>query len=379
MLPRIGYALELPAEFSRYDYYGRGPVNNYNDRKTGQIIEHHASTVAEQGIMLPKPQAMGNREEVRWCALTNQDGNGVAFIADSTMSASALPWSQQELTLAAHPHQLPKSSGTHLHLDAKVTGLGGNSCGQGGPLGPDRAMSTNYNFGFIIRPVCAKTAPLAKAVKVSPSGEQPISIEHSRTGKVTLSPPAKGRTILYTINGAKKPVPYTQPIDLRAGGTVKAWYKENPSLSVAMTYDKIESVPLEVIYASSVESGEGDASHLVDSDLGSIWHTMYSVTLAKYPHWVDFDAGTVKNMKGFIYTARQDGPNGRVKDYEIFVSQDGKTWGTAIHKGSLKNTAEAQKIMFSTPVKARYIRFQALNEQNGNDYASGAEFGLIAE
>ena len=146
-----------------------------------------------------------------------------------------------------------------------------------------------------------------------------------------------------------------------------------------MTYSKIESVPLEVIYASSVESGEGDASHLVDGDLGSIWHTMYSVTLAKYPHWVDFDAGTTKNMKGFIYTARQDGPNGRVKDYEIFVSQDGKTWGTAIHKGSLKNTAEAQKIMFSTPVKARYIRFQALNEQNGNDYASGAEFGLIAE
>ena len=45
--------------------------------------------------------------------------------------------------------------------------------------------------------------------------------------------------------------PYTQPIDLRAGGTVKAWYKENPSLSVAMTYDKIESVPLELVFASS--------------------------------------------------------------------------------------------------------------------------------
>ena len=50
--------------------------------------------------MLPKPQAQGNREEVRWCALTNDRGQGVVFIADSTMSASALPWSQQELTLA---------------------------------------------------------------------------------------------------------------------------------------------------------------------------------------------------------------------------------------------------------------------------------------
>ena len=329
--------------------------------------------------MLPKPQAQGNREEVRWCALTNQDGNGVAFIADSTMSASALPWSQQELTLAAHPHQLPKSSGTHLHLDAKVTGLGGASCGQGGPLGPDRAMSTNYNFGFIIRPVCAKTAPLAKAVKVSPSGEQPISIEHSRTGKVTLSTPAKGRTILYTINGAKKPVPYTQPIDLRAGGTVKAWYKENPSLSVAMTYDKIESVPLEVVFASSEEPGEGSAKHLVDGDPATIWHTMYSITLAKYPHWIDFDAAEEKLMKGFTMQPRQSGGNGRVKDYEIYVSKDGKQWGEPICKGTFSNDGDLKRVMFAKPVKARYIRFRALNEQNGQDFASGAEFSLIAE
>ena len=117
--------------------------------------------------MLPKPQAQGNREEVRWCALTNDRGQGVVFIADSTMSASALPWSQQELTQAAHPHQLPKSSGTHLHLDAKVTGLGGASCGQGGPLPTDQTLSTSYQFGYIIRlraknPSASNTAAWAK-------------------------------------------------------------------------------------------------------------------------------------------------------------------------------------------------------------------------
>ncbi|MFR1987747.1 MAG: beta-galactosidase, partial [Prevotellamassilia sp.] len=71
VLPRIGYALQLPGDMKNYHYYGRGPINNYNDRKTGQFIELHSSTVAEQGIMLPKPQSQGNREEVRWCALTN--------------------------------------------------------------------------------------------------------------------------------------------------------------------------------------------------------------------------------------------------------------------------------------------------------------------
>ena len=382
VLPRIGYAMELPAEFGDFKYYGRGPVNNYNDRKTGQFIELHHSPVAGTDIMLSKPQAMGNREEVRWCALTDKDGIGAAFIADSTMSASVLPWSQQELTLAGHPYELPQSSGVHLHLDAKVTGLGGASCGQGGPLPPDRTMSTTHNFGFIIRPVNAKDSSVGCAcsvTKVSPSGEQPISISHTRTGIVTLSTAAKNRTIMYSLNRDKKGKVYTSPINLRAGGTVKAWYKENPSMSISMSYGKIESVPLEVAYVSSQEPGDGDATHLVDGDPATIWHTMYSITLAKYPHWVDFDAGETKLMKGFTLLPRQNGSNGRIKDYEIYVSQDGKNWGDPILKGSFADNAELKQQMFTNPVKARYIRLRALSEQHGQDYASAAEFTLIAE
>lgn len=382
VLPRIGYAMQLPANLSNYTYYGRGPVNNYNDRKTGQFIEVHESKVNGSNIMLAKPQSMGNREDVRWCALTDDSGFGVAFIADSTMSASALPWSQQELTLAAHPHELPASTGTHLHLDAKVTGLGGASCGQGGPFVSDQARSNSRNFGFIIRPVQASdnaTASVAQAAKASPAGERPICIEHSRTGKVTFSTAAKDRTILYTINKEKKAKVYSEPVDMRAGGTINAWYKEVPSMSVSMTYEKIESVPLEVVFASSQEPGEGDAANIADGDNESIWHTMYSITLAKYPHWIDFDAGEIRLMKGFTLLPRQSGSNGWIKDYEIYVSQDGKEWGQPIAKGAFGNNAELKKVMFAKPVKARYIRFRALSEQNGNDYASAAEFSLIAD
>ena len=321
---------------------------------------------------------MGNREEVRWCALSDGKGASVAFVADSVMSASALPWSQQQITEAAHIYQLPKSDGTYLHLDAKVTGLGGASCGQGGPFVEDQARSTNYNFGFVIRPVAAgKTA--AQVAKVTPSGEQPISIEHSRTGKVTLSSPAKNRTIMYALNGKKKGVAYTAPIDLRAGGTITTWYKDNPLMTTTMKYDKIESVPLQVLFASSEEPGSGSAANMVDGDPATMWHTMYSITLAKYPHWVDFDAAEPKLMKGFTILPRQSGNNGWVKDYEIYVSQDGKNWGEPICKGTFAANAELKRVMFNKPVKARYIRFRALNEQNGQDFASGAEFSLIAE
>lgn len=324
ILPRIGYSMVLPSELNQYDYYGRGPVNNYNDRKTSQFIGWYHSPVAEQGIMLPKPQAQGNREEVRWCAVTNSQQQGVVFISDSTMSASALPWSQQELTLAAHPYQLPKSSGTHLHLDAKVTGLGGASCGQGGPLTPDQVRSTPTTFGFIIRP--AVKSELPNLVKVSATGREMVK-------------------------------------------DIMQQMKQNQ-----------QNTGLQIAFASSQEPDEGDAAYLVDGDPSTIWHTMYSITLAKYPHWVDFDAGKQKVIKGFTYLARQDGSlNGCIKDYEIYVSNDNKNWGEPVAKGSFEKTAKLQKVMFGKPVKARYVRLRALNEQSGQDYASGAEFTLVTE
>ena len=118
---------------------------------------------------------------------------------------------------------------------------------------------------------------------------------------------------------------------------------------------------------------------MLDGDASSIWHTMYSVTVAKYPHWVDFDANETKLMKGFTFLPRQEGTNGWIKDYEIYVSQDGKTWGEPICKGTFARDAKLKKVLFDKPVRARYIRFRALSEQNGQDYASGAEFTLIAE
>lgn len=89
-----------------------------------------------------------------------------------------------------------------------------------------------------------------------------------------------------------------------------------------------------MIYASSQEAGEGDASHLTDGDPNTIWHTMYSVTVAKYPHWVDPGCRRSEEYQRFLYLPRQDGNNGKIKDYSIQVSMDGKNWGTPVQKGT---------------------------------------------
>ena len=378
VLPRLGYSMQLPEELSRYTYYGRGPQNNYNDRKTGAFIEQYTSTVREQLVRFAKPQSMGNREDVRWCALTDASGCGVMFVMNRPSCVSALPWSALEMTLAPHTYQLPPSTGTHLHIDLAVTGLGGNSCGQGAPLEKDRVKGDNFAMGFSIRPLRANE--FTKTAQARNSGAMPLSVSRSRSGMVTISSPIKGEAVCYALNGSKKVYDYVAPFMLREGGLVTAFYKNNKQIAVTLSCNKIETIPMEVIYASSQESGEGDAANLVDGDANTTWHTMYSVTVAQYPHWVDFDAGDVKQIKGFVYLPRQDGgTNGMIKDYKLELSVDGKNWGSPVITGTFDAGSKAKKVLLPAPVKARYIRFTGLSSQNGQDFAGGAEFSVLAD
>ncbi len=376
ILPRLGYSMRIPKEFSDYTYYGRGPINNYDDRKTGQFIETHRSSVKDQFVNFPKPQDMANREEVRWCALT-QGSTGLVFVATGNMATSALGYSDLDVNLSGHIYQLPPAGDTVLHLDAKVTGLGGASCGQGGPLEEDRAIARPTEFGFIIRPAGEE---LREVANVSPSGQAPIAITRSNVGAVTVSSSKDGAAFRYSLNGGATQE-YTQPIPLRAGGKIKAWYKDDVDSAVTIDFAKIEKVQLTVVFASSEEPGGGNAAkNLVDGDSSSTWHTMYSVTVATYPHWVDFDLGEDKMVKGFTYLPRVDGgENGDIKNYTIQTSMDGKTWSDAVHKGSFAREKKEQRVMFKNPVKTRFVRFTALSSQNGQDYAGGAEFGLLAD
>ena len=375
VLPRLGYVMKVPQQYSNFTYYGRGPIDNYADRKSGQLIEQYTNSVAGEFVNFPKPQDMGNHEDVRWCALTNQAGNGAVFIATDRLSASALQYSTLDLILASHPYQLPKAGDTYLHLDCAVTGLGGNSCGQGGPLVHDRVFANQHSMGFIIRPAGKELSGVAN---VAPAGDLPLSITRTPAGMVELTSAKKDAVICYSIDGSKKVQEYTEPVPMRNGGTIKAWYKDSKDISSTMKFEKIESIQTQVVYASSQESGEGDASHLTDGDPNTIWHTMYSVTVAKYPHWVDLDAGEVKEIKGFTYLPRQNGGNGNIKDYSIQVSMDGKEWGEPVNKGTFARDSKEKRVLFDKPVKARYIRFTALSEQNGQDFASGAEITILA-
>ena len=172
---------------------------------------------------------------------------------------------------------------------------------------------------------------------------------------------------------------YTAPFALREGGTITAWTKNAPKVTTVISFEKMESVPTKVIFASSQENGSEDASHLVDGDPNTYWHSMYSVTVAQYPHWVDLDINDTKEIKGFTYLPRQDSGNGNIKNYRIQVSNDGKTWSDPVIEGTFANNRKEKRVMFDKPVKARYIRFTALSSQDGQDFATGAELKILAD
>ena len=379
-LAKLGYTVRLPKALRLLNYYGRGTIDNYPDRKTGQMIGiYEQQDVEDEFVAFPKPQDTGNHQDTRWLSLAGNGGQdalyGALFVAKDKMSFSALPWSDNTIAMANHPHELPQSDYTYLHLDMAITGLGGNSCGQGGPLQRDRVMATPHTFGYMIRPMnSVETNDLVSNANVSLNGATPLTIVRDAEGNVTIN--AKG-DIYYRVNDSKKAVKYTGPVSLRNGGTISAWTKENDWLVASQSFSRIESIPLSVVFASSQESGEGDASHLTDGDPSTYWHTMYSVTVANYPHWVDFDCGGVKTIKGFTYLPRQDSNNGNIKKYSIQVSNDGKTWGKAVAEGEFENNRKEKTVLLTTPVKARFVRLTALSEQSGQDFATGAEFKVL--
>ncbi len=380
-LARLGYVMKLPKAMSHMKYYGRGPVDNYPDRKTAQTVGlWDQPDVAHEFENFPKPQDMANHQDCRWVALGNSQQAAV-FVADSVMSVSALPFSAQQLAMANHPHELPVSDGIYLHVDHAITGLGGNSCGQGGPLDADRVKSNTQSFGFAIRPAAtgiANDEALTRLADVALTGQQPLTISRSAAGDVTISGAQQGQTIYYKVNGARRATRYNGPFNLREGGTVVA-YAHGSQFNDSQQFERIDAVPVTVKFASSVETGEGNAEHMTDGDPATFWHTMYSVTVANYPHWVDFDCGEAKMLKGITYLPRQDSRNGHIKDYEVQLSLDGKTWGPVVAHGSFAAGSNLKRVLFAQPQRARYVRFTAKSSQDGQDFATCAEFSVLEQ
>ncbi len=122
---------------------------------------------------------------------------------------------------------------------------------------------------------------------------------------------------------------------------------------------------------------QGLASMAIDGDPATIWHTAWTTGDAPYPHEIEVGLNNEYNLFSFTYQTRQDGVNGRIKDYELYISNDPLDWGSAIKKGQFINTSAPQIVSLDNGVSGQYFKLVALSEVNGGPWASAAELSFV--
>jgi len=127
-LARIGVHLTLPPEFNHTSWYGRGPHECYSDRKESARIGLYKSSVDNLHEPYIMPQENGNRTDILWIEIFNNDGTGLRAEANP-LEFSASYYTAKDLHEAKHTHELKKRDYITLNLDHRMMGLGSASCG----------------------------------------------------------------------------------------------------------------------------------------------------------------------------------------------------------------------------------------------------------
>jgi len=151
-LPRFGMQMAMPGEFNRMTWYGRGPHETYWDRKTGAAVGIYSGQVAELVHDYVRPQENGNRTDVRWVVLTNEDEIGLLAVGNPVLSVSAWPYTMWDLENARHVHELRHRDTITVNLDYKQMGVGGDNS-WGARTHPEYTLPAGpYSYSFRLRP-----------------------------------------------------------------------------------------------------------------------------------------------------------------------------------------------------------------------------------
>jgi beta-galactosidase len=154
-IPRVGMMMTLPAAFSGIQWYGRGPQENYIDRKTSAFLGLYSSSVGEMKVPYVSIQEYGNRTDCRWVALTNAVGAGLLAVGMPQLDFSALPYTAEDLTQDKrgdkHPADIAPRDFVSLNLDYGQMGVGGDDSWGAQPHPQYQLRPREYVYRFRIR------------------------------------------------------------------------------------------------------------------------------------------------------------------------------------------------------------------------------------
>ena len=386
ILPKMGYILEMPGGYEQFAWYGRGPWDNYRDRKESQFEGLWHSTVSDQWTGFVLPQETGNKEDVRAIALTNDGGEGLMFVAPTTMATTVGHWRPTDMytdrnNRKRHPYEVNFIAGNVVCLDIENRALGNASCGPD-VLSQYELRAGRRTFNYLIMPLSSTLTDEQFMEKSRVAAPQcaPVEVIAER-GVVTLRCATPDAVIHYSLDGNPTEQVYTEPISLPGGGTLLTYATRDgllPGIKSETTLPLFVDKKLWSLVSCDSEHGGDKATNAFDDDVNTIWHTQYSGTVPKCPHEIVVDMGCTYRITAFQYQGRSDGSNGRIREYSLYFSNSPTRWGAPAAQGSFSNTSDEQTVVLASPVEARYFRLIARSEVNGNAWTSAAELGITA-
>ncbi len=155
---RFGIELKMPKDFEYIRYYGRGPHENYVDRKTSADIGMYQQKLNEQAYPYSRVQETGTKSDIRWWKQFNVDGEGLRFTSEVAFSMSALPFSIQSMDASnfeslKHNYELKEEDFVNICVDLKQMGLGGENSWGRLPYPQYRVPYQDYEFTLVITPL----------------------------------------------------------------------------------------------------------------------------------------------------------------------------------------------------------------------------------
>ncbi len=188
-MPRFGTILTLPGDLDRVEWYGRGPHENYWDRRTGAAIGRYTAPVSELAHPYVRPQETGTRTDTRWVALTDGAGTGLLVTGLPTISFSALPYTIEDLDGGETKSQrhwadlVPRDEVT-LTVDHLQQGVGGDDSWGAVPHHEYTLWPREMDFRFLLRPLRAGERPdgvgrlVPDAEAADPIWDRTLALDH---------------------------------------------------------------------------------------------------------------------------------------------------------------------------------------------------------
>jgi beta-galactosidase len=167
-IPRMGMTLNMPREFDQMEWFGRGPQESYQDRKTAAFVDLYSGSVADQYWPYLRPQENGNKTDVRWMSITNETGTGLLFEGKELLEVSAhhnltedfeSPMDEEgKINMAdqdAHRHttDVKPRDLTSVDVDMMQMGVGGDNSWGAWTHEKYRLTGSEYTYTFVMKPV----------------------------------------------------------------------------------------------------------------------------------------------------------------------------------------------------------------------------------